>query len=140
MGRWRLWLEDRLMHTQDFEANPPDGSNQRRDVGYVNPCAKSQSSSAFASTKLTTSPSSSADQTTSSASKISSPPPPPPSSSPSPTSSKPVLGKAVEAGEEASKPADILCMVSADCPKCASDKGRPTCGSEYKAGVCACVA
>ncbi len=47
VARWRLWVEDQLINSQDFwhPLNTPPGGIQGRDVGYANPCANLTDSS-----------------------------------------------------------------------------------------------
>ena len=61
VGRWRLWVEDQLITYQDFwrPNTTPPGGNQRRDVGYANPCASLASSSSTTATSSSTSKTSS---------------------------------------------------------------------------------
>lgn len=51
-GRWRLWVEDQLITSQDFwiPNTTPPGGIQGRDVGYANPCASIASSSSPSAT------------------------------------------------------------------------------------------
>ncbi|KAI9720505.1 MAG: hypothetical protein M1828_005676 [Chrysothrix sp. TS-e1954] len=48
-GRWRLWVEDKLIDRLDFRSpttSPPTGTNDKRDVGHASLCGSSGSSSA----------------------------------------------------------------------------------------------
>ncbi|KAL9024262.1 MAG: hypothetical protein Q9196_006642 [Gyalolechia fulgens] len=59
VGRWRLWVEDQLIGFQDFwipNTSPPPQApqpNQKRDVGYPNPCGSSSQPSGSASGSAT---------------------------------------------------------------------------------------
>ncbi|KAL6714324.1 hypothetical protein ACLMJK_007747 [Lecanora helva] len=59
VGRWRLWVEDQLIGFQDFwlpnTSPPPQApqSNQKRDVGYPNPCGSSSQLSGSVSRSAT---------------------------------------------------------------------------------------
>ena len=68
IGRWRLWVEDQLITYQDFWL-PPGTIQQKRDVGYANPCSVHLSSSSSSITSATSSSTSGSPSSSSISSK-----------------------------------------------------------------------